>query len=324
LLLNDQDNLSQAMCSALTLVFVLGSASAKNASDSTWVPFFYQHIAKTGGTSWSTDLAALGLLRHCGTSHLVGSGSLDTLNRSLQERLASSEQDSQTRCNLFNREDSLQLSLSVFASHGVTPKLILMLRSPVMHVRSMYSHCLGPTGFLRRQKEKTGNFRPLSLVDWLRLFTNTSSAWEQGAYRYCYYNPVNFQTHLLAAPTGRTNDDFVFPKGRFFVPAQAVDRVHSLVHTAFFVGVTEYYAHSVCLVRWLVTGQLPASDCGETARIEMSHNDYGNAADKTVLSGEELSLITQVSRIDELVYGFGLDRMYQDARKANFQLFRRA
>jgi hypothetical protein len=69
---------------------------------------------------------------------------------------------------------------------------------------------------------------------------------------------------------------------------------------------------------------LPASDCGETARIEMSHNDYGNAADKTVLSGEELSLITQVSRIDELVYGFGLGRMYQDARKANFQLFRRA
>ena len=117
------------MCSALTLVFVLGSASAKNASDSTWVPFFYQHIAKTGGTSWSTDLAALGPLRHCGTSHLVGPGSLDTLNRSLQERLASSEQDSQTRCNLFNREDSLQLSLSVFASHGVTPKLILITGS---------------------------------------------------------------------------------------------------------------------------------------------------------------------------------------------------
>ena len=314
------------MCSALTLVFVLGSASAKNASDSTWVPFFYQHIAKTGGTSWSTDLAALGPLRHCGTSHLVGPGSLDTLNRSLQERLASSEQDSQTRCNLFNREDSLQLSLSVFASHGVTPKLILMLRSPVTHVRSMYSHCLGPTGFWRRKKEERGDFRPLSLVDWLRLFTNTSSAFfSQGAYRYCYYNPVNFQTHLLAAPTGfDPNDDFVFPKGRFFVPAQAVDRVHSLVHTAFFVGVTEYYAHSVCLVLWLVTGQLPASNCAETARIEMDHNDHGNAADKTVLSGEELSLITQVSRIDELVYGFGLGRMYQDARKANFQLFRRA
>ena len=32
----------------------------------------------------------------------------------------------------------------------------------------------------------------------------------------------------------------------------------------------------------------------------------------------------QVTRIDELVYGFGLERMYRDAREANFPLFRRA
>ena len=32
----------------------------------------------------------------------------------------------------------------------------------------------------------------------------------------------------------------------------------------------------------------------------------------------------QVSRVDELVYGFGLDRLYRDARKAKFTLFRRA
>ena len=56
-----------------------------------------------------------------------------------------------------------------------------------------------------------------------------------------------------------------------------------------------YYAHSVCLVRGLVTGQLPAVDCAATARVEMSHNDYGNTATATVLSGEELSLITQAS-----------------------------
>ena len=32
----------------------------------------------------------------------------------------------------------------------------------------------------------------------------------------------------------------------------------------------------------------------------------------------------QVSRIDELVYGFALDRFFRDASKANFQLARRA
>jgi len=306
------------MCGALTLVFLLGSASAeKQGYNSSQGLFFYQHIAKTGGTSWSKDLATLGPLRHCGTSHLVGRDSIHALNHSLLARLASSEQDSQARCNLFNREDALEDSLRVFAFNGVTPKIILMLRSPVTHVRSMYSHCLGTTGFLHRQREQQGHFHPLSLVDWLKLFDNATSAGKpKSAGQYCYYNPVNYQTHLLATIDGRI--------GRFDVPAYALDRVRQLIQTAFFVGVTEYYAHSVCLVRWLVTGQLPAVDCAATARVEMSHNDYGNTATATVLSGEELSLITQVSRIDELVYGFALDRMYREAHKAKFTMFRRA
>ena len=40
------------MCGALTLVFLLGSASTeKQGYDSSQGLFFYQHIAKTGGTS---------------------------------------------------------------------------------------------------------------------------------------------------------------------------------------------------------------------------------------------------------------------------------
>jgi len=207
-------------------------------------------------------------------------------------------------------------------------------------VRSMYSHCQAPTGYQRRQSELSGKSHPdISLVDWLTLYVNTSSAWEQSA-RRCSFNPVNFQTHILAAPNGdvqsvgrerrsrswktksvfHDRSDFVFPQGRFLVPAHVLDRLHSLIQTAFFVGVTEYYAHSLCLVRWLVTGQLPASGCAATVGTEMNHNDHGNAAGTRGLSGEELSLIAQVTRIDELVYGFGLERMYRDARKANLPL----
>jgi len=173
------------------------------------------------------------------------------------------------------------------------------------------------------KKERSGTFHPISLVDWLRFFVNTTYAWTKLP-DYCS-NPVNYQTHILAAPaSGDHHADFVFPQGRFLVPAHVIDRVHSLVQTAFFVGITEYYAASLCLFRWSVTGQLPSSGCAATGGIETTHKDYGNAAGTRGLSAEELSLIAQVSRVDELVYGFGLDRLYRDARKAKFTLFRRA
>ena len=129
----------------------------------------------------------------------------------------------------------------------------------------MYSHCQAPTGYQRRQSERSGKSHPdISLVDWITLFVNnTTNAWEQSA-RRCSFNPVNFQTHILAAPNGeyqvrereretltsepepanpriRTQSDFVFPQGRFLVPAHVLHYLHSLIQTAFFVGVIEYY-----------------------------------------------------------------------------------
>jgi hypothetical protein len=109
-----------------------------------------------------------------------------------------------------------------------------------LQLRSAYSHCQGPTGYGKHQKERSGTFHPISLVDWLRFFVNTTDAWTKLP-EYCF-NPVNYQTHMLAAPaSGDHRADFAFPQGRFLVPAYVIDRVHSLVQTAFFVGITEYY-----------------------------------------------------------------------------------
>jgi len=109
-----------------------------------------------------------------------------------------------------------------------------------LQLRSAYSHCQGPTGYGKHQKERSGTFHPISLVDWLRFFVNTTDAWTKLP-NYCS-NPVNYQTHMLAAPaSGDYRADFAFPQGRFLVPAYVIDRVHSLVQTAFFVGITEYY-----------------------------------------------------------------------------------
>ena len=70
----------------------------------------------------------------------------------------------------------------------------------------------------------------------------------------------------------------------------------TLPHTSATSLLTRYYAASLCLFRWSVTGQLPSSGCAATGGIETTHKDYGNAAGTRGMSAEELSLIAQAAR----------------------------
>ena len=279
--------------------------------------FFYHHIAKTGGTSWSLDIGKLGLLKHCGISHLVGPSSVHTLNTSL---LAAASNRRSPRCNLFNREDNLATSVRVFAPKGIEPKLILLLRHPISHVRSLYAHCQGPTGFLRRQKEQQGTFRPIGFAEWLRLFDGSNKSrggWAVG-WPYCYYNPSNYQTHLLAAPAGADpNRDGVFPGGRLRVPAASLAQLRELLQRqAYFVAVTEHYAASLCLLRTKLSGSTWHEACSAQTQ-SISHIDYGNQAGHTALISEEvLARIETITRIDQLAYAMALERLYTEAQQA--------
>ena len=108
--------------------------------------FFYHHIAKTAGTSWSVDIAKLGGLSHCTTSHLVGVDSVDRLGRSISSSVRSGRlgksvtsavpagrRQRRTRCNLFNREGVLASSVQRFTLHALEPKLILVSPNPHPH-----------------------------------------------------------------------------------------------------------------------------------------------------------------------------------------------
>jgi len=302
--------------------------------------FFYHHIAKTGGTSWGDDMVQLGGLRHCTTSHLVGPRSLALLNRSIASVLAAGAP--QRQCNLFNREDGLAASVLRFEQQRVEPKLVLLLRDPVTHVRSMYSHCQAPTGFLRKKKEREGMFRALTFVQWLGLYDggNASGGWREGA-EYCYYNPANYQTHLLVGPAddpqrsrgllakGRhdLNADNVFGGGRLHVPPPAVRALRTLLlERAYFVGLTEYYAQSLCLLgRKLSGGQLTnrqlATNCA--TELKVTHRDYGNRAGGTELTNEVLARVRAITQIDQHAYGLALARLVLEAERAGTSLWRR-
>ena len=50
-----------------------------------------------------------------------------------------------------------------------------------LQLRSEYSHCQGPTGYGKHRKERSGTFHPISMVDWLRFFVNTTYARNRGS-----------------------------------------------------------------------------------------------------------------------------------------------
>ena len=60
-----------------------------------------------------------------------------------------------------------------------------------------------------------------------------------------------------------------------------------------------------------------------TLTLTLNQGDHVRVCDRPTFSGTPPAG-AQVSRIDELVYGFALDCFYRDASRANIQLARRA
>ena len=94
-----------------------------------------------------------------------------------------------------------------------------------------------------------------------------------------------------------------------------------LTERAFFVGLTEYYAQSLCLLgRKLGLGKLSATGCA--TEIKVTHSDYGNKAGSTELSNEVLARVRAITQIDQYAYGLALSRLVLEAGYAETSLWR--
>ena len=90
-----------------------------------------------------------------------------------------------------------------------------------------------------------------------------------------------------------------------------------LMERAFFVGLTEHYAQSLCLLgRKLGIGQLSATGCA--AEIKVTHSDYSNKAGSTELSNEVLVRVRAITKIDQYAYGLALtlSRLVLEGRRS--------
>ena len=273
--------------------------------------FFFQHIAKTAGTSWGHDMLNLtspsSPLKSCVHPHLTGPNSgYATLSRALNtaKRRASAgscgSAHVEKHCNTYNREYALHTNLMLFFDRGLpAPRLILLLRSPFEHVRSMYGHC-SATGQMRDRENRS---RLITIEEWLHFFSRRTTRDFFAGMHECYYNPVEYQTSSLTLP--------YVGEARVITPAAQL-QVLEVLKNAFLVAVVEHYSAGLCLLTHLLRPGV-THECGKGASKQLTHDNHGARSSEVALSGEAVALISQMTRADQVTYAAALSRFFADA-----------
>jgi hypothetical protein len=192
---------------------------------------YAQHTPKVAGTSWLADLPAV----------------LTPGGMKLYNSFAGFAGDE--KC--FAYKDTIAMQLASFKdpkAKGNVEGSTVMVRNPREHVFSQYKHC-------RTHWNHTVEFE--EWVDcWLDFRYNANLSYKKNPVEQqpdvcfgCHYNPHNLQSQrMVCKNTSEYRDDEHLQH----------DAIQAL-KTAGFVGVSEAYQESLCLLTYVVQGKLPAS-----------------------------------------------------------------
>jgi hypothetical protein len=239
---------------------------------------FFLHVPKTGGESFAdfvmSSSAALGLPPPC--------------YRPLHTLLCR-----KTHCNVTSRPEGSCMA----ASEATLPTVIMssdvplltMVRKPEDHVVSMYAHCQQPGGL------GYGTHQHVSIQAWAELAARTaynkSEEARQEFFKYCMYDPRNFQVAVLG---GRSTPDAL-----------------RAVRTAMWVGVTEYYDASLCLLGSLFQKKA-ACDCETGLRVPVPRDKHGTHTDwlKSQVNMDEVRpLIDSFTEHDKSLHSLAIEKL---------------
>lgn len=248
-------------------------------------------------------------------------------------------------CNLYHAEGVWEIADDFRAiAPGEPARVVTLIRDPTLHVISLYEHNKH-SGFDTRHMAYTQYAQP-SLAQWLEIAIagNTSQIGTQ-------HNPFNMQTARLSGTRGNSKRTRlgVYPrKGYLYRSQLKPDLRLALRHVradAWFVGITEFYRESLCLLRELALSELPqeclcrAHEAMQPADTESQppsqltetynrhHARYVPPSsskperqmrtravrryDDHVYSGAELKLIADATRLDRILYGAAIVRFMQ-------------
>jgi hypothetical protein len=186
-------------------------------------------------------------------------------------------------------------------------KVLAMLRDPRAHVLSQYHHCKdSPT-----HHATSGNdHMPPSFEEWVdKWHDNESSRHVHSSQKQkaiaestCCYNPTNLVTTRMMCLANATHDMSI-----------AIERIQSL----WFLGITEFYTQSICLLAEKTTGRLPPyCVCGSGEQANLTHQDWSvKSHDIKDVSESTLSKIDDITSEDRTLYEVALKRFTAEVKE---------
>ena len=332
--------------------FNIPAALAANSTD----VFYFMHIAKAGGLSFTDDLgarkhvgASAGYVS-CGALHgaRVGGRIVHDCRKYLLERPA-------IGCNFYacegNHFHNLQLVSGSFAP-AAHVRTLLLVREPEAHIVSMYAHCQqdGADGQMRH------HWPHIEFSAWVQLWAEGRA---DNASKYCSYSIFNPQTCKLTLCNNSISSTEVANGDRSWSwrNLQALERAQQVVDEAHVVGVTSAYTASLCLallrgpvqLSWrelarlgchcdhspIFNGSFQAAKAGPSAhqttyydrsstnarRLEVlsSNKTHGTHSGLIGIDGATRDRIRSLTRLDELLYARALARLEKDVEALGWQ-----
>ena len=209
-------------------------------------------------------------------------------------------------CNMVMSQDASVATSRPTMKMMPRSKLMTIVRNPIFHVLSMWMHCqqAGATG------KSQHSYSPISFEDWVMNFTTPATSLFKYQ-KYCGYNPRNKQTRLLG-------DD-------------AEDAIRH-VEQAAWVGVTEEYTASLCVLRAVLAARPELAEGTNTSwpapfvcsceaasppGSSVAHATHGTRSENTHLSGRVLAAVRSMTRLDQLVHATAMARLGRELRALN-------
>lgn len=270
--------------------------------------YFLEHIPKTGGSSMVDDISAHAL-SSCGNLHCVAPGAGGRLPTDFPHADRLLHNCSFIACEgtlHFNRDLAEKRMKAAAAKRGersaIRPlPVLLLLRQPEAHLISMFAHCQQPGSAGRGRRHP---YPRISIESWFKGWGATASGASTPATenmkRFCRYDPRDPQVRHL---------------GTDLSAAPGLHGALQELEGAFWVGVTEQYTASLCLLVERVGRPLPAwCRCNSTnAGRSLHHVKHGtNTTALTNLSGLSRAAVASLTALDLVLYAEARGRLHRE------------